>query len=100
MFSRKTLPGLLLCPFLLSSGVAASDLTPQHRGLSLIGTMNYVRQDHTATLLTDGNVLLVGWDSETAELFDPSTGLFSTTGATVANHRQGLTAILLNIERS
>ena len=95
MFSRMILLALLLCPPFLSTGISASDPPPRHAAL-LIGTMNFVRQDHTATLLANGKVLLVGWDSKTAELFDPSTGLFSTTGVTIANHKQGSTATLLN----
>ncbi len=49
------------------------------------------RQDHTATLLPNGQVLLTGGETKaaaggvtvtnTAELFDPSTGTFAATGS-------------------
>jgi len=45
------------------------------------GTMNAARMDHTATLLPNGLVLIAGGTNDIsiqgAELFDPSTGLFT-----------------------
>ncbi|WP_275976087.1 kelch repeat-containing protein [Geothrix oryzisoli] len=58
------------------------------------------RSQHTATLLQDGKVLVVGGRSNTqttlatAELYNPSTGTWSTTGA-MAAPRYGHTATLL-----
>lgn len=54
---------------------------------------------HTATALADGRVLIAGtaWDTTShpsAELFDPTTGQFSITGAMVAP-RYGATAVRL-----
>ena len=63
--------------------------------------MNETRSGHTATLLPNGHVLLVGgWNensrSSTAELYDPQTGTFEYTGSLMAP-RQGMTATpLLN----
>jgi len=63
------------------------------------GDMNEPRDGHTATLLPDGQVLIVGgWNvrnrSSTAELYDPQTGKFAYTGSMMAP-RQGFTATLL-----
>ncbi|NLP08861.1 amidohydrolase family protein [bacterium] len=58
--------------------------------------MNHIRQDHTATLLQDGKVLITGWESNKAELFDLISGTFAETGSTNRYHRQGETATLLN----
>jgi hypothetical protein len=53
------------------------------------GSMNVHRYSHTATLLQNGLVLIVGGNDPTisgspvvasAELYDPATGLFSSTG--------------------
>ena len=60
------------------------------------GNMNSIRQEHTATLLKNGKVLIAGWDSKKGELYDPASGAFSETGSTVNYHRQGVTATLLN----
>jgi hypothetical protein len=67
-------------------------------------TTTYV-VDHTATLLSDGHVLLAGGDwgevappilfSAGAEVYDPAKGTFGSTGSMHAN-RWGHTATLLN----
>jgi hypothetical protein len=54
-------------------------------GFQVTGSMTTARTLHTATLLTDGKVLVVGGQFDpadllaTAELFDPSTGNFTAT---------------------
>ncbi len=44
------------------------------------GDMVEARMAHTATLLSDGKVLIAGGAGVTAELYDPSTGTFTLTG--------------------
>ncbi len=51
------------------------------------GDMTTARASHSATLLFDGRVLIVGGDKEgTAELYDPTTGTFTPTGNGTAGH--------------
>jgi hypothetical protein len=67
------------------------------------GSMADARAGHTATLLNDGHVLVVGgidasdgFDNlATAELYDPNTGEFTPTGS-LAQGRAHHTATLLN----
>ena len=64
------------------------------------GSMSVFRDRHTATLLQDGRVLVVGGGGEgyasrtSAELYDPATGTFSRTGS-MKNGRWLHTATLL-----
>ena len=78
---------------------------PATGSFSATGGMATARDEHTATLLADGKVLIVGGTSSvtgssglqvtvTAEVYDPSTGLFSTAG-TMTEARNLHTATLL-----
>ena len=64
------------------------------------GSMTVPRQEHAATLLCSGKVLITGGDtvpaaeSSSAEIYDPATGAFTATGSMV-NRRSGHTATLL-----
>jgi Bacterial Ig-like domain (group 2)/Galactose oxidase, central domain len=69
-------------------------------GFVLTGSMTAARDEHTATLLNNGNVLVAGGFNSTtaiasAELYDPATGSFTVTGSMTAA-RVGYTATLLN----
>jgi Bacterial Ig-like domain/YDG domain/Immunoglobulin I-set domain len=58
-------------------------------------TMSTARSGHTATLLSNGTVLIAGGDTAgTAEIFDPTAGTFSSAVLTLATPRTGHTATL------
>jgi hypothetical protein len=92
-----------------SPGLASSEIYhPSNGSFALTGSMAEERGGHTATLLTNGKVLIAGGDSmfggdlpffffdgsTTAEVYDPATGLFTPTGSMVTP-RVGQTATLL-----
>src|SRR5262245_61248305 len=60
------------------------------------GSMTVQRRDHTATLLTNGKVLINRGTGGSAELYDPVTGVFSRTGPSLGGgFAQGTTATRL-----
>jgi len=75
-------PGSPHTVLLTGQGVA----TPPAGGFTAIGNMTVSRQDHTATLLNNGQVLIAGGRSEgyialfSAELYDPLSSTFTATG--------------------
>jgi hypothetical protein len=86
------------------NAIASAEIyDPGTRKFSLTSSMTDPRGSHTATALMDGRVLIVGGGSghypsqnvyRSAELFDPATGKFSSTGQmTVGRHKHA--AILL-----
>ncbi len=67
------------------------------------GTMTSPRANHTATLLANGEVLLAGGSTvsdtsgalDTAEIYNPKTGMFTVTPNPMTSARMGPTANLL-----
>jgi Galactose oxidase, central domain len=84
---------------------ASADLfDPKTDRFSPTGSMATARGFHTATLLANGRVLIAGGTSKTwhtdgpflasAELYDPSTGTFSSTGSMAAAREQHTATVL------
>jgi hypothetical protein len=69
---------------------------PAKQTFTSSGNMTTTRSQHTATLLPDGMVLIVGGDGAagSAELYDPSNGTFTATGSLLMA-REGFNATLL-----
>lgn len=87
-----------------NSALASAEIYDPATGtFSPTGEMRIGRQEHTATLLSDGRVLVAGgYDAEqdnataqaTAELFDPDKGTFAPT-ASMTSERGNHTATML-----
>jgi len=75
----------------LGAVTGATSLTVTVRTWTLAGSMTHARDYHTATLLPNGTVLVTGGNDSSdfmaidalssAELYDPSTGLWTATGS-------------------
>jgi hypothetical protein len=78
-------------PWILSS----TDVFDVARGRFIAGVNMIVERDSpSATMLTNGKVLVLGGGTNCAELYDPDTGKFTATGPMEAE-RYGQTATLL-----
>jgi hypothetical protein len=84
----------------------STSLTVSNSGaFASTGAMAGARDSHTATLLNDGTVLIVGGASKytdfttalsTAEVYDPKTGLFTSTGNMNSQHARHTATLLDN----
>ena len=77
-----------------SSKNATAAVSVADSGFALTGSMGIARSGHTATLLADGKVLIVGSGDVSPELFDFATGSFKPAGS-MTTLRFGATATLL-----
>jgi hypothetical protein len=100
---RVLVAGGLVSNGVVSSPTASAEIYDPDTGkFSPTGSMTAARWPHTATLLADGRVLMVGGadmadgygNLKSAEIYDPATGKFTATGSMAAG-RSGHTATLL-----
>ena len=95
------LSGVLASAFLYDPKTNTIAVVPGSKsGLAALNSMTVARTGHTATLLSDGRVLLVGGTDgsatlATAEVYDPATNKFTATGS-MAETRSGHTATMLS----
>jgi hypothetical protein len=79
---------------------SAEIYNPPTGSFTATGSMTYPRENHTATLLTSGKVLIDGGNNQTNppvadELYDPTAGTFALTGVPLEARSWG-SAIRLN----
>jgi len=83
-------------------GAITGSTTLSAAGFGTTGSLNTARDYHTATVLNDGMVLMVGGQNyptpylTSAELYNPSNGTFAYTTGSLKTARELHTATLLN----
>jgi hypothetical protein len=92
---------LVLFSLFLMGPCASSAVAESTGGFAAIGNMTIARAGHSATLLSNGKVLIVGGYGDSfrlasAELYDPSTGTFTRTGDMTGARAEHSAALLPN----
>jgi hypothetical protein len=88
----------LVFPIDVTRGAAAEIYDPASGTFTALPAMHNARSSHTATLLNDGRVLIVGGDGlsqASAEIFDPVTNTFTLLANTATTRRQSHGAVRL-----
>src|SRR5215813_7003106 len=78
--TKKIAKKILIAHIYLAVVVLTGQVFAQTGAWTPTGSMTVQRRDHTATLLTNGKVLINRGTGGSAELYDPVTGTFSPTG--------------------
>jgi N-acetylneuraminic acid mutarotase len=86
--------------FLLCAALLARPCSATPGAWDLTGSLNTGRDDHTATLLPNGKVLvaggILGLGTASAELYDPATGIWTPTGSLNQGRYYHTATLLLN----
>ena len=87
-------------PAMLASALGAASFASAQSLFTATGSLNDARDSHTATRLADGRVLAVGgtnsgWPVASAEIYDPSTGVWTRSASALVKSRSLHTATLL-----
>ena len=96
-----TLSNSMLLPLLAVAPCLAQPCAAAPGEWDFAGNLNTGRYLHTATLLSDGKVLVVGGflesgDTDSAELYDPATGTWSSTGRLNTSRTEHTATLLPN----
>jgi len=91
---------ILVTGGIIDSANDATDTAELYNPLSQVwqftnSPMSSARADHRAVVMTDGRVLIIGGSyTNTVEIFDPATGLFTPTGSMAVPRDQAEAALL------